>query len=543
MGAVFENKPGRPVVTGINGAVSSGHPLASAAGLRILQQGGNAFDAAVAVAASLNVVEPAGSGAGGDSFSLVYHASSGAVESVNATGPAPNGATVDEYRGGIPDDGPRSISVPGAVSGWVTLVERWGRLSLADVLAPAIQLAEKGFPVTHNLSEQFAANSALLTRYPGTAEVYFPYGTPPESIDLLRQPDLANTFRAIAEGGHDAFYNGEIARKVAAAVQEAGGLLDEESLAAYRAEVTEAISIDYRGYDVFTPPPNSTGHVLLQELRMLEDYDLSRFEPQSPELAHLMIEMKKLAFADRERFNADPRYVDQLPDHLLTCDYARDRAALIDPVRARPTEVPSTTGASDDTTYFAVIDREGNVVSTTTSINGGFGSGFIAAGTGMLLNNRMRYWHLDPGHPNRLEPGKRVRHTVSPVIVLRDGKPALVIGTPGADGQVQTIFQVMVNVLDFGVNPQLAVEMPRWRSVSPRHESNYPHGEDEAVNVDYRFPASFVQGLRDRGHDVRTDMPLPSFGSCQLIQVRSIDGGFAFGAAADPRRDAYALAW
>jgi gamma-glutamyltranspeptidase len=531
------------VVTGVNGVVTSGHPLASQAGLRILQQGGNAFDAAVAVAAALNVVEPFGSGAGGDAFILVYDSSSHRVQTINATGPAPNQATPDRFARGMPDRGPLSISVPGAVSGWITLVERWGRLSLADVLEPAISLAENGFPVTYNNASSLAEHREVLARYPSTASVFAPEGRQFQPFDLLVQPDLANTFRRIASGGHDEFYRGDLAREICAAVQAEGGLLDQESMAAYRADVVDPISVDYRGYSVYTPAPNSTGHVLLQELLMFQEFDPAIFDPGTPELAHFMIEMKKLAFADRERYNGDPLHVGSLPEFLLGREYARERAALIDPARARPVEIASPTGGSDDTTYFAVVDRDGNAVSITTSINAAYGSGFIPPGTGILMNNRMRYWHLEPGHPNQLQPGKRVRHTVSPVIVTRDGAPALVIGTPGADGQVQTIFQVMVNVLDFGVNPQLAVELPRWRSFSPGHESNYPHGDGEGVQVDHRFPESFVAGLRDRGHDVLPTGNLFAFGSCQLITVERRGGVFALGGAADPRRDGYAVAW
>lgn len=536
----FVEQAGRPVVMGRNGAVSAGHPLASMAGIRILQAGGNAVDAAVAVAAALNVVEPPMSGLGGDLFALVYDAGSRRVLAVNGTGPAPARATVARFAGGIPPRGPLSASVPGAFAGWAAMLERWGRLELGAVLRPAIELAAEGFPISHNLAGWLEEHRPVLERHDSTAAVFFPGGRQLQAGDILIQRDLAATFRNLATGGADAFYRGAVAEEIVRATQGADGILDSESLADCHAEITEPLSVDYRGYRVYEPPPNCTGHVLLQELAMLSQLDPSRLGLLSADLVHQMVEIKKLAFADRERHNGDPRMTGELPEWLLSAGYARRRLAQVDPARAARS-VAAGEAADGETTYFAVADRDGNLVSMTTSINMAFGSGFIAGRTGILLNNRMTYWHLDPEHPNALAPGKRVRHTISPAMVLRDDEPVLVIGTPGSDGQVQTIFQVLVNLLDFGVNPQTAVELPRWRSFARGTESNLPHGLVDVLQVEGRMPNATIEGLQARGHRVvRMDRWGP-IGSCQVIQIAQDRSAFL--AAADPRADAYAISW
>lgn len=536
---IFAEQAGRPVVMGRRGAVSSGHPLASLAGLEILQRGGSAVDAAVAVAAALNVVEPHMSGLGGDLFALVYEAGTGRVYAVNGTGPAPRTATLDRFAQGIPERGPLSASVPGALSGWIAMLEHWGRLDLASVLGPAIRLAAEGFPVSHNLSAYLQAYRPLLSQFDTSARIFLPGGEVPRPGQVLIQRDLARTFELLARDGHEAFYRGPVGREIARACTAAGGLLDEGSLIAFRAEVVEPLSVSYRGHQVFAPPPNSSAHVLLQELLMFSCFEPAHYRPLTAELIHLMVEIKKLAFADREAYNGDPRFAGPLPEFLLSPEYAHRRVALIDPERARA-EVMAGTEQDGDTTYFAVADREGNVVSVTASINMAFGSGFVAGSTGILLNNRMTYWHLDPGHPNALEPGKRVRHTISPALVLGD-EWALAIGTPGSDGQVQTIFQVLVHVLDYGFPLQPAIELPRWRSFARGHESNWPHGERDELQVEGRMPNQTIEGLQARGHRVVRLGKWGPIGSCQAVLVDRAAG--VFQAAADPRSDAYALAW
>jgi len=534
---IFAEQAGRPVVMGRRGAIAAGHPLASLAGLDMLQRGGSAVDAAVAVAAALNVVEPHMSGLGGDLFALVREGNTGRVYAVNGTGPAPRGATIEQFAHGIPERGAASASVPGAFSAWVIMLERWGRLDLRTVLEPAIRLASEGFPVSHNLAAYLETYRPLLAEHGALA--YLPSGRAPAPGQVLTQPDLARTLNSLAEGGHDAFYHGPVAAEITAACAAAGGLLDEESLAGFRAEIVDPLAISYRGYRVVTPPPNSSGHVLLQQLLMLSTFDLSSFRLLSPELIHVMVEMTKLAFADREAYNGDPRVIGPLPEYLLSTEYARRRAALIDAQRAR-VSAHGPPSSEADTTYFAVADRDGNVVSATTSINMAFGSCFVAGSTGILLNNRMTYWHLDPSHPNALVPGKRVRHTLSPTLVLADDT-VLAIGSPGSDGQVQTIFQVLVHLLEHGLTLQTAVEQPRWRSVTRGHESNWPHADRDELQVEARMPNRTIEGLQARGHPVVRLGKWGPIGSCQAVLLDAAQG--VFQAAADPRSDAYALAW
>ncbi len=505
----------------------------------MLERGGSAVDAIVAMAAAVGVVEPPMSGVGGDGFTLVYDASQRQVFNVNGTGPAPQGATREAFPDGIPARGPTSASVPGAVGGWAAMHRRWGRLSFEEVLAPAISYATNGFPVSHNLAVYLNEATPHLQKYPSSSQVFLPFGRPAVAGDVLRQCDLGESLRAIANSYGEALYRGELARKLADAVGADGGLVDEESLAAFEPRIADALSAPYRGLTVFEPGPNSSGHVLLQELLMTGLLEASDWRPLSAELIHHMVEIKKLAFEDRERFTSDPAFVGDLPAELLTEEYARSRLARLDPRRARSQQVADVVG-DGNTTYLAAVDRDGNVASMTTSINMAFGSAYVAGSTGILLNNRMTYWHLDPDHPNALEPGKRVRHTVSPAILLNGDQPAMAIGTPGSDGQVQTIYQVLVNMLDYGMNPQEAVEQPRWRSYVDGQDANWPHSSANHLQVESRIPNVAVEGLQSRGHQVLRLTGWGSIGSVQVIGIDIERGVFSVGS--DPRRDAYGLA-
>lgn len=525
---------------GTSGAVTCGHPLGSVAGTSILQRGGNAVDAIVAMAAAVGVVEPNMSGVGGDGFTLVYLRDEGKVYTVNGSGPAPKRATLDAYRDGIPDRGPRSVSVPGAVAGWALMHGKWGALTFEDALQPAIALAEDGFPVSHNLAMDLAQAAAVFSQFDYSTRIFLPGGNSTAAGHLLRQPDLAASLREIAASGGEALYRGQLGQRLAESVQRDGGLLDEESLADFQAEIQEPLSTSYRGFDVYEPGLNSTGHVLLQELAMSDHLTLTDWANPSGDLIHRMVEIKKLAFDDREKHAADPRFIGEFPRELMSADYAAGRLKLVDGERARA-QVAMDQAAGGDTTYLAAVDRDGNIASMTTSINNSFGSGYVAGDTGILLNNRMTYWYLEPDHPNVLEPGKRTRHTVSPAILLRDGAPAMAIGTPGSDGQVQTIFQVLVNMIDFGMNPQDAVERPRWRSFVDGQEANWPHTHANELHVEGRMPAEVVEALQAKGHAVvRLEPWAMGVGSVQTIRINEAG---AYEVGSDPRRDAYGLAY
>ncbi len=560
----------RPVVMGRNGVVCAGHPLAAQAGVGVLQRGGDAVDAAIATAAALNVVEPNMSGVGGDGFIMVYRRAAGTVEVCNATGAAPYGADPELYRrNGIPVKGILSVSTPGLVDGWMTVHSRYGTLSLGEVFDAAIDLADNGFPVSHVLAGVIAGDR-LAQQFPDSQAVFAPGGVPLQAGQIIRQPGLARTFRAIVDGGRDAFYEGETARSIVKFSEAQGGLLSLRDFADCRARWDAPISTTYHGHTVYEAPPNSSGHVLLQELNLVEQFDLLGMGCNTAESIHLMVEAKKLAFADREAYMADPDWTDIPVGGMLSKQYAAERARLVDLGRAaesvaqgdpwsyqpanyrRRGKVTAAAGAApeEDTTCFVVVDRWRNAVCQLQSIQSSMGASIVAGDTGVLLNNRMTYWHLDPDHVDCLQPGKRVRHTMNPVMVFRGaggngaggpGSLALVCGTPGADTQVQTNLQVITHVLDFGMTVAEAVEAPRWRNTHSPTESSIPHECDNLLYVESRFASETLDGLRQKGHTLAVMPAWGASGSEMMIQVDAETG--VLHGAADPRRDGYAIGW
>ena len=566
-GVKFESN--RPVVMGRNGMVCAGQPLAAQAGMAILQKGGNAVDAAIGTAAALNVVEPNMSGIGGDGYIMIYNKAQNKIDICNATGAAPYATDLARYQAeGIPQKGIRSVSVPGLLDGWLAAHDKYATLKLSELFAAAIDLADNGFPVSHVLSQVIAADS-LLQEFPTSQAIFAPGGKPPKPGVVLYQKDLAKTFQAIAEGGRDAFYQGPIAEAMVKFCQEQGGLLSMKDLADCRSRWEEPISTTYKGYSVYEAPPNSSGHILLQELNMVEQFDLRSMGCSTAESIHMMVEAKKLAFIDREAYMADPDHTDVPTLGLVSKEYAKERAKLIDPDRAAdPTHgdpwvfqgssggagrVTAGSVQEEDTTCFVIVDRWGNSVCQLQSIQSSLGSSLVAGDTGILLNNRMTYWHLDPDHVDCLQPGKRVRHTMNPVMVFNDdgpasmGKPAgtgslmLVCGTPGADTQVQTNMQVITHLIDFGMTVSEAVEAPRWRNSHSPTESNVPHTCDNLLHMESRFGLDVRQALESRGHQLNMMPDWGAQGSEMMIQVDSESG--ALQGAADPRRDGYAIGW
>jgi gamma-glutamyltranspeptidase len=528
----------RPLIIGRRGAVAANHPLAAQAGLSALRAGGNAVDAAVATAMALSVVEPMMSGLGGDGFYHVFNAKSGRAIVFNGTGPAPRAATAERYSAGIPRTGPLSVSLPGLVAGVGAMHREFGRLPWRDLFAEAIHYAREGFGATPHYRHFAADHAATLRADRRSAGVFLADGQAPPVGAAIVQPDLARTLEEIADAGPECFYRGGLARRLAAALRDCGTLIAEADLAEFYAETQQPIAVDYRGFTVLEAPPNSTGFVLLQELKIAENFDLNSMGRGSADLVHVMVEAKKLAFADRERWGADPRSIDAPLTEILSADYAARLAARIDRRRAAPTR--GIAEAAGDTTYFCAVDGEGNAVSGIQSINSGWGSGVTAGDTGILLNNRMAYWHLDPGHPNFLRPGRRVRHTMNPPLVLKDGELWCVFGTPGADNQVQINFQVATAMLDFGLDPQQAAEMPRWTSNVPGQYANYPHDGPDVLTMERRFPEEIRQELAGRGHPVNTVGDLE--GPCSVEIIRRLPDGTLL-AGSDPRRDGWALAW
>jgi gamma-glutamyltranspeptidase/glutathione hydrolase len=564
----------RPVVMSRKGMVCAGQPLAAQAGISILQKGGNAVDAAIATAAALNVVEPLMSGIGGDGFIMVYWKDTDRIAIANGTGAAPYAASRERYLPqGIPMKGIRSVSVPGLVHSWLDVQEKYGSLTLSEVFGPALDLADNGFPVTHYLSRAIASDP-LLCEFPTSRAIFTRDGRPLPPGQILYQKDLARTLQAIAEGGREAFDRGSIAVSMVKFSRDQGGLLSLKDLADCHARWQEPISATYQGHTVYEAPPNSSGHVLLQELNLVEQFDLRSLGCNTAQSVHLMVEAKKLAFIDREAYVADPDYIDVPIEGLISKEYARERARLIDPQRAASDVPPGhpwdyqqrqpEAGASprsgitreqEDTTCFVVVDRWGNAVCQLQSLQSAWGSSLIAGDTGILLNNRMTYWHLEKDHVDSLQPGKRVRHTMNPVMVFKNDAPpypegksggsrrlALVCGTPGADTQVQTNLQVISHVLDFGMTVAEAVEAPRWKNNQSPTESNIPHVCRDELLLEGRFAADTVNGLRRRGHELNILEPWDGVtGREMMIQVDA-DAGVLHGAA-DPRYDGHAAGW
>ena len=412
----------------------------------------------------------------------------------------------------------------------------WGRN-----FEPAIEAAAGGFAATHAYRHFARENRHRLVPDRRSAATFLGADQGPPALGgLVQQPDLARTLEELARDGVETFYRGGVAPRAAAGIDAAGGLLTAADLATGTAERQAAIAVTYRGYEVRQTPPNSTGFTFLQMLKIVEGFDLAALGWNSPELIHLMVEAKKRAFVDRERYGADPRGREVPLDRLLSDDHARTLAASIDPAKAANLPVKGI-GGGGDTTYFCVVDKAGNAVSAIQSINSAFGSGVTAGDTGILMNNRMSYWHLDPGHANELTPGRRVRHTMNAPVIVKDGKLWGVLGTPGADNQVQVNLQALVAMIDFGLDPQLAVEAPRWVSSQAGQEANYPHGGDGGLTVERGVGAVALDGLEGRGHNLKVVENYD--GPCSLEAIRVLEGNGVRMAASDPRRDGWAGAY
>lgn len=531
----------RPLIMGRNGAVGANHPLAAQAGLDTLRAGGNAVDAAVAISLTLGVVEPGMSGLGGDGFYQVYTTADGVARCWNATGAAPLSATPERFRArGIAVRGPLSVSTPGLLGGLGAMHAAHGTMAWAGLCQPAITQAREGFAVTHHyrhfageVRQYLAADARSRAVFLGGLDVGLP-----ALGSLIIQPDLARTLEEIAADGAATFYRGALAARLVAGMQAAGVLVDARDLDACQPQEQAPIAIRYRGFRVTQTPPNSTGFTMLQMLKIAERFDLAALDPV--QRIHVLVEAKKRAFLDRERFGTDPRFGEVPLDRLLSDAYADECAAAIDMTRAADLSLAEPEAAVGDTTYFAVVDAAGNAVSGIQSINSGFGSGVTAGDTGVLLNNRMAYWHLAPGHANRLAPGKRVRHTMNAPMVFKDERLWAVEGTPGADNQVQVNLQVLTAMMDLGADPQCALESPRWTSSQTGQGANWPHDGDGKLTIEPGFGAEVLAGLERLGHRLTRVAPLE--GPCSVQAIRVLENGVRM-AGSDPRRDGWAGAY
>ncbi|MBP2367969.1 gamma-glutamyltransferase [Pseudonocardia parietis] len=528
----------RPLAMACNGMVSSPHYLASTAGLQVLQEGGSAVDAAVAVNATLGVVYPHMTGPGGDAFWLIHDAESGQVHGLNGSGRAIAAATREHYRSlghhqEIPSRGPLAVvTVPGAVDSWCTAHEQYGRLPFERLLQPAINYATSGFAVCDGHASCTRDVADVLRAHSTTSSSMLPGGRAPLAGDLLALPHLAETLRTVAEKGRAGFYEGPVAAEIAAAVQRAGGLVTAEDLAGHRSDWTEPISTTYRGYTCYQHPPNSQGFAHLMILNILENFDVAGMDHLGPEYIHLLVEATKLAFADRDRYLTDPEFGDIPLEQLLSKDYAAELSTRVGSTADLPLAAAPRLGG--DTTCSVVVDSDGNAASVIQSLYHEFGSGFVGGETGVLLQNRGSFFSLDDEHPNRLEPGKRTFHTLMPGMLLRDGKPDLVYGTMGGEGQPQTSTALVTRIVDAGCDVQTAIDSPRWLYGRTWGDSR------QDLRVESRFPATTEDGLVDRGHPVRVVEPFDdAMGHAQAIRI----GEQVLAGGADPRGEGLALGW
>ncbi|MCP3929960.1 MAG: gamma-glutamyltransferase [Bacteroidetes bacterium] len=532
----------RSEVIAQNGMACTSHPLATQVALDILKNGGNAIDAAIAANATLGLMEPTGCGIGGDLFSILWDAKTQKLYGLNASGRSPKSLTLDWFKKegleSIPSHGPLPVSVPGAVDGWFSLHGKFGKLSMKEILAPAIQYAEKGFPLTEVIGYYMSRTvKSYSGRYPNVDETYTVDGKVCDKGDVFKNPYLANTYRALANEGRDAFYKGDIARIITSFIQEQGGFLSYEDLASHKSEWVEPVSTNYRGYDVWELPPNGQGIAALQMLNILEKYDLGKYGFGSPEHIHYLVEAKKLAFEDRAKYYADMDFAKVPVDELISKKYGNRRQKLINDKRAGQYNAGEI--SSGETIYLTVADKEGNMVSLIQSNYRGMGSGMVPPKLGFMLQDRGELFSLTEGQANTYEPGKRPFHTIIPCFVTKDGKPYISFGVMGGDFQPQGHVQIILNLIDFGMNLQEAGDAPRVShdgSSSPTGSVVQDSGE---INLESGFSYETIRKLLEMGH--RIGYARGIYGGYQAI-LYDKERGVYFGAS-ESRKDGHAAGY
>jgi gamma-glutamyltranspeptidase/glutathione hydrolase len=512
-----------------NGMVVSSQPLATLAGVRVLMEGGNAIDAALSTAAVLGVVEPSSLGIGGDAFALFYSAKDKALKALDASGRSPYAASLDFCRKsgfkGMPQRGIHSVTVPGAVHGWSMLLSAYGTMPLGKVLQGAIQYSEEGFPVAELTAESWHESEASLKDDEGAAINYLVNGRAPKAGEIFKNPHMAKTLRRIATEGADVFYKGDIAEKIVRCSEKKRGLFALKDFADHRSDWVESVTANYRGYDIYELPPATHGFVTLEMLKILEGFDVKAMGAQSADALHLMIEAKKLAFADRDRYLADR-------DHMKVRVSDLFAPKRVEALRSRFRSDQAagkfeTAPLAADTEYVAAADSEGNLVSFIQSNFMGFGSGVVEPETGIILQNRGHLFSIDENHPNCIGPHKRCVHTLMPGMILKDGKPFAALGLKGGHVQPQVQVQIITNLIDFGMTIQEAIAAPRFN-----------HTEGVKVGLEPSIPEATVQELKRRGRQVVSGNP-ESFGGAHAIMIQPESGAFVGGS--DPRKGGCAL--
>ena len=534
----------RSEVIAIQGMAATSQPLATQVALDILKAGGSAVDAAIAANATLGLMEPTACGIGGDLFAIVWDAEKGELTGRNASGRSPESLTLQHFRDlglkGIPYLGPLTVSVPGAVDGWYELHERYGRLPMTDLLAPAISYAEQGFPVTQFIANLWEENVEARKEYAGVREIYMPGGAAPKTGDIFKNPNLASTYKKIAAGGRDAFYKGDIAKTIDAYMAEHGGFLTVEDLAKHTSEWVTPLATNYRGYDVYELPPSGQGIVALQMLNILEGYDLRSMGFGSKEYLHTLIEAKKVAYEDRARFYADPDFYNAPIDMLLSKDYAAERRKLISDNKAATTYPPGDAKLeTGDTIYLTVADKDGNMISLIQSNYGDLGSGMTPEELGFQLQNRGQLFSLEDGHANVYEPGKRPFHTIIPAFVLKDGKPWLSFGVMGGSMQPQAHAQILINLIDFDMNLQEAGDAARMRHSGSSQPTDEVMTDGGTVYLESGIPERVREELKAMGHDIATQRTV--YGGYQAILKNDVQG--VYYGASESRKDGQAAGY
>ncbi len=532
----------RSAVIARNGMAATSQPLATAAAIRILQKGGNAIDAAVAANAVLGVVEPMSCGIGGDLFAIVWDAKARKLWGLNASGRSPYAADREFFKAkglkAIPTHGPLSWSVPGCVDGWEVLLRVFGSKSMAEVLEPAIEYASVGFPVSEIIAADWKGAMPELAKIPTSAACFLMGGKAPAVGDVFGNPGLAHSLKRIAEGGAEAFYRGPIADAIVAYSKANGGLFSLEDFADHESNMVEPVSTNYRGYDVWELPPNGQGIATLQMLNLLEPYNLKGMGPASADALHLMVEAKKLAYEDRAKYYADMDFAKVPVDRLISKEYAKTRASLIQSARANERPMPGEPGEAD-TIYLTVVDKDRNCVSLIQSNFHGFGSYHVPGNLGFALQNRGCLFALDESHANRLEPHKRPFHTIIPGFITKDGQPWLSFGLMGGDMQAQGHAQMVCNLIDFGMDVQEAGDAPRFRHLGSSEPTGERAKDGGQVALESGVSDAVRKALEEKGHQFVTSRG--GFGGYQAIRI-DVERGVLIGGS-DPRKDGAAMGY
>ncbi len=527
----------RSEVIGQHGMVATSHPLATQIGIDVLKKGGTAIDAAIAANIALGLMEPTGSGIGGDLFAIVWDAKEQKLFGLNASGPAPQSISLDYFKqqnlAKIPPFGPLPVTVPGAVDGWVKLHEKFGNQSFASLFEPTIDYAKKGHPVTETIAYYLDRSKETFKQYPNFSEVWMKDGETTGKGDIFKNPQLANTLEIIAEKGRAGFYEGEVAKTIADFIQAQGGFLTYEDLANFNSEWVEPVSTNYRGYDVWELPPNGQGMVALQILNILENFDVKKMGLFSSDYVHLFTEAKKLAFADRAKHYADPNFSKIPIEQLVSKSYAKERAALIDLAKAAQVDESGIPNGGD-TIYLTAADQFGNMISLIQSNYRGMGSGMVPPGLGFMLQDRGELFSLEEDHANVIEGGKRPFHTIIPAFVTKDNKPYLSFGVMGGATQPQAHAQIIINLIDFGYNLQEAGDAPRLVHSGSSQPTDEIMLDGGSLSLETGFGTAIEEALKEKGHKLQYQKGI--FGGYQAIMIKD---GVYFGAS-ESRKDGQA---